>query len=483
MGGLIAGAGIGAAAAAALRQRWKRSGGDSTDSVPDGSTSSIAGRSFLDHLAEAVRIPTVADGDHDEVFSRFRAFLATTYPRVHDELEREIIEGHSLLFTWPGSDPTADPVLLMAHQDVVPVEPGTEDDWEQPPFSGELADGYLWGRGTVDDKASLIGIFEAVESLLIEGFQPSATVYLAFGHDEEVDGTGAARTAAVLGDRGVRLRFVLDEGGFVTDGLLPGATTPIGLVGIGEKSSVNLVVRATEEGGHSSMPPPRSAIGKLATAITAIEDHPMPARVDVQHAFFAAVGPAISGAKGMVLSRPGRFRGTIERRFAATPATDALIRTTAAVTMVDGGVKENVLPQEATAIVNVRIMPGDTAEAVRDHFRAVVGDTATVEFHENDWIAGDPLPTSDPTAPDYIAIADLVRDTFPGTTVAPWILTGATDSRHFAPIADNVYRFVPVALDEDELAGIHGTGERMAIDGADAAVSFYRRLITTTLGG
>jgi carboxypeptidase PM20D1 len=234
--GFIAGAGLGAAAAAALRRRWSRSD-DQPPAVPSRPMGDAA-QAFLDHLAEAVRIPTVSseDGSLDAAtFARFRAFLASTYPRLHERLELETIGEHTLLFTWRGSEATAPPFMLMAHQDVVPVEPGTEEGWDRDPFSGERDGEYLWGRGTVDDKGALIGILEAVEGLLAEAFEPGPTIYLLLGHDEEVGGLrGAAVAADLLGGRGIRLSFVLDEGGAVVSGMVPGVAVPLGLVGVGE---------------------------------------------------------------------------------------------------------------------------------------------------------------------------------------------------------------------------------------------------------
>lgn len=475
--GIIAGVGVGAAAAATLRRRW--SGGREAGEVPTTAVAPAAdGTAFLEHLAAAVRIPTMSseDGFDPEPFTQFAAFLAQTYPLVHRSLHLEVVGGHTLFFTWEGSDPTTSPILLMAHQDVVPVEEGTEDDWEKPPFSGEVADGFLWGRGTLDDKGSLIAILEAVEALLGEGFTPASTVHLLFGHDEEVGGArGAAVVAEMLGERGVRLRFVLDEGGAVVSDLMPGVP-PLGLIGIGEKASLDLEISASGEGGHSSMPPPHTAVGRVAAAVKAIEDNPMPTRLGPQREFFEVLASVSRGPRRWMLSRLEITGKLIERLLTRSHETNALIRTTAAATVIRGGVKSNVLPQEASAIVNFRILPGDTATGVIDHVRSVVGDEVRVraiDFGKS----SDPAPPSSTDTEGFHLIASTVGEVFPRATPTPWILLGATDSRYFTPIADGVYRFAPFQVTTEDLGRVHGTGERVRVADAAAAVSFYRTLL------
>lgn len=481
--GLIAGAGLGAAAAVALRRRWSGSEepAEISSTPPPRGEPGEAGVRFLAHLSEAVRIPTVAYEETERVdfaaFARLRDFLARTYPLAHDRLDIETVAGHSLLFTWPGSDPAADPFLLMAHQDVVPVEEGTERGWELPPFAGERDEYHLYGRGSLDDKGSLIAILEAVEGLLEEGYSPVATVYLAFGHDEEAGGTGAEAVAALLSDRGVRLSFVLDEGGAVAIDFFPGVDVPVALVGIGEKGYVNVEVSARGQGGHSSAPPDHTAVGLVAAAVKAIEDHPMPARLDAQAGLLRVLGELVPGAKSMPLKRPDVFGALVERRLAASPTTNALIRTTGAATVMTGGVKPNVLPQQATAIVNFRVMPGDSVAAVLDHVRGVVGPGVTVAVAESSFSA-DPPRLADPDSAAFRLVAELAGEVLGVSSTAPWILTGATDSRHFVPLADQVLRFVPFTATADDFKRFHGTGERIRLADADAAVGFYRELIS-----
>ena len=422
------------------------------------------------------------DGVDADVFGAFRAMLERAYPLVHSRLTRELIGAHSLLFTWRGTDSTAAPFLVMAHQDVVPVEPGTEANWEHPPFSGAIADGFLWGRGSIDDKASLIGILEGIESLLAEGFTPGPTVYVFLGHDEEVGGErGAAVVAARFGERAERLAFVLDEGGAVVSGLLPGVP-PLALVGIGEKASLDVEITAVGEGGHSSMPPVHTAVGLLSAAVRAIEENPMRPHLGAQRSFFEAVAGSMRGPRAMLLRNLEWTGSVVTRMLARSPRTNALIRTTAAATVIRGGVKSNILPQEATAIINFRILPGDSASGVLDHVRSVVGDGIRVRAIDFG-ATSDPAPLSTTESSAYHLISRTVTEVFPGVTVAPWILLGATDSRYFTPVADGVYRFTPFTAEMSDLSRIHGTGERFAAADAAPAVEFYRRLFLRAGGG
>lgn len=480
--GLAAGVGVAAAAAVALRRRWRGGEGAAPDIV-SGEPSSPSARAFLEHLAAAVRIPTITtdDGFDAAGFEAFRRFLATTYPLVHSRLDLETVGSHTLVFTWTGRDSTLAPILLMAHQDVVPVEDGTDADWEVGAFSGEVVGGHLWGRGTLDDKGSLIGILEAVEALLATGHRPDRSIVFLFGHDEEIGGRdGAAVVARLFQERGVHFSFVLDEGGAVVADALPGLP-PLALVGVGEKTSVDVEIHATGEGGHSSMPPRHTAVGRVAAAVAAIEARPMPSRIEAQRAFFEVIAGLLRGPRAALLRNP-RFGRIVERRFSRQPHTNALIRTTAAATVIRGGVKSNVLPQEATAIVNFRVIPGDTVADVLDHVRSVVGDGVRVRAVGFGTVQ-DPAHPSGTDTEGWEVIGAAVREVFPEATVAPWILGGATDSRYFVPLADGVYRFAPFRLSAADLGRVHGTGERIAVGAAGPAVAFYRELLVRAGGG
>ncbi len=480
--GLVAGAGVGAAAASALRRRWGRKEDKGVESASPGP----AAEAFLDHLAAAVRIPTVSYEELERIdyarFEEFRDFLASTYPQTFDRLDVEPIAGHSLLLRWDGTDPGVPPVLLMSHYDVVPVEEGTEEEWEHPPFAAERGGEHLWGRGVLDDKGAVIGVLEAVEALLNDGFRPDTTLYLSIGHDEEIGGrSGAAAAAATLQERGVHFDFVLDEGGAVVEDFLPGASGAVALLGIGEKGYVNVQISAGGAGGHSSTPPEHTAIGRVAAAVAALEASPMPARLEVQRGLFAVMAKVLPGFAGIALRRPEWFGSAVEKKLSAAPQTNALIRTTGAVTVIEGGLKANVLPQHAAALVNYRILPGDTVESVLAHVRSVVGSDVEVTAEDGGFTT-DPSPLSDTESASFRLLASTIEDVFPDARTAPWILMGATDSRYMVPLADNVYRFAPFRMTPVDMGRIHGTGERIRLADAGPAVTFYARLIRRATG-
>ena len=440
----------------------------------------IDGQAFLDHLAEAIRTPTVSQEDRErndpgDVLA-IHAFLRETYPLVHERCLVETVTDLSLLFTWQGTDTEADPIVLMAHMDVVPVEPGTEDDWDQDPFGGTTVDGELWGRGSLDDKGPLIAMMEAVEHLLESGFVPSRTVNIALGHDEEIGGLeGAKQTAELLSERGIRPWFVVDEGGWVLDEIPPLTNEPVALVGTAEKGYLNLELIAVGEGGHSSIPPKSTAIGKLAAAIERLEANPLPAHIEVLKSQFAALAPRMDRWLRLLLTNLWLFGPIVSRVLIRWPQTAASIRTTTAVTMVSGGVKPNVLPQEASAVVNFRIVPGDSTESVIAHVEKIIGsDVSAAPFGE---LRAEPTRFSSTESAAWAVLRRSIEETFPDAAVAPWVTSGATDSRHLRDFAGDVYRFNGFTGDLESLTRIHGTGERMRTSDAESAVSFFCRLI------
>lgn len=433
------------------------------------------------HLAQALRFPTISHEDpaafDSRMFSLLHAYLRQSYPRAHSELELEVVGPASLLYTWKGEEPGLPPVVLMAHQDVVPIEPGTEEEWSHRPFGGELADGYIWGRGAMDDKGSLIGILEAVEALLARGFRPKRTVYLVLGHDEEVGGeAGAAAAAELLKSRGARPFLVLDEGGAIVEGFLPGLDRPLAVVGVAEKGAASFDIEVKAEGGHSSMPPRQTAIGILSRALVRLEDNPLPG--GIQGPFrdmLLTVGREMPFSRRLVLANLWLFGPLVERQLSRVPAADSMMRTSTAVTIVEGGVKENVLPSRATAVVNFRIAPGDTVEGVLDHARRVIADprVSVVEA----WETREPSPVSPTDSEGYRLIERTIRQIFPEAIVAPYLLPGGTDSRHFTALTRDVYRFGAIRVGSDDLRRTHGTNERLSVDVLVQMVAFYMQLL------
>jgi carboxypeptidase PM20D1 len=440
----------------------------------------VDGDAFLEHLGQAVRLSTVVFEDRSQNdpadITAFHEFLRDAYPLTHQTCAVETINELSLLYTWEGSDPQAEPMVLMAHMDVVPIEPGTEGDWTHGPFSGELADGHLWGRGVLDDKGPLIAMIEAVEHLIAAGFEPTRTIHLAFGHDEELGGAqGGREVAATLRDRGVRPWLVLDEFGIVADSLPPLSKSPVALVKVAEKGYLNVKLTARTAGGHSSEPPASTAVGQIGAAVHRLETHPLPARVGVLGPFFAALTPVMDPKIAAVLNNLRITGPIVAKLLGAKQETNSMIRTSTAVTMVSGGVKPNVLPQEAWAVVNFRILPGDSAESVLAHVHDVVGPGIGIEpFGE---MRSEPSPSSSTDSEAWAGLRRTIEETFPDSTVAPWIMPGATDSRFYMPFAGDVYGFGPFTTDMSEVRGVHGTDEAMRAADADGAVSFFCRLL------
>jgi carboxypeptidase PM20D1 len=437
-------------------------------------------------LAGAVRIRTVSVETPSEESRRelpvLHAYLETSFPRAHAVLRRELVNDYSLLYTWTGRDSTAKPIVLMAHQDVVPIAPGSEAQWHAGPFSGEIRDGFVWGRGAWDDKGNLMAILEAVEALAAAGFAPERTVYLAFGHDEENGGTGAQAIAALFRQRGVHPGFVLDEGLLIADGIIPGLDAPVALIGIAEKGWATVRLTATAVPGHSSMPGRQTAIGSLADALHRLDREPFPAAVrGVSAQMFETLAPDMHGVNKIALTNLWLLGPLVRWQLAQSPSTDALQRTTQAITVIRGGDKENVLPASADALVNFRLLPGETVAGVLEHVRDAVRDSSVhVEVLPG---AREASSVSSVDSPAYGMIARAARAVAPGVLVAPGLLVGATDSRSMVGIADDVYRFSPVRAGPEDLARFHGTDERISVDNYAELIRFYETLITDAASG
>jgi carboxypeptidase PM20D1 len=436
-------------------------------------------------LGAAVRFRTIAsreDADANAAeFDGLHALMQASFPKAHALLRREAIGKLGLVYTWLGADPKAPAFALMAHQDVVPVASGTEGDWQQPPFSGAVKDGFVWGRGSWDDKGNLMSIMEAVELLAAAGFQPRQTIYLIFGQDEEVrDSRGADAIAKVFAERGIHLQFVLDEGLLITEGVVAGLDRPAALVGVAEKGVLSVRLTANATAGHSSMPPPQAgqtAIGMMSVALARLEAAQMPASIrGLSRETFETIAPEMSGLNRVFLSNLWLFGPLVERQLEKAASTNAALRTTTALTVVDAGNADNVLPGRATATVNFRLLPGDSSDAVLEHVTQVV---ANPSMHVEK-AAGvlEASRTARIDAPGYRLITRTLRQLHPDTIVAPGLMIGATDSRHFENVADDIYKFSPVRAKAEDLKRFHGTNERISTDNYVELIQFYHQLIS-----
>lgn len=447
----------------------------------------VDGAAAAGRLAAAVRFKTIASAEDADAsgaeFTGLQTLLQTSFPKAHAVLQREVIGKYGLVYTWPGSDPKAAAIGLMAHQDVVPIAPGTEGDWQQPPFSGAVKDGFVWGRGSWDDKGNLMSIMEAVELLAASGFKPRQTIYLIFGNDEEVGGPrGAQQVAKLFKERGIRLEFVLDEGLLITQGLLAGLEKPAALIGVAEKGYLSVQLSATATPGHSSMPPPQaetSAIGMLSATLARLEDQQMPLAIrGLSQEMFETLAPEMSGANRVFLSNLWLFKPIIEAQLKKGASTNATLRTTTALTVFNAGNADNVLPGRANATVNFRILPGDSTDSMVAHVNQIANNPAI----KVEKMAGysEPSKVAATDASGYKLINKTLRQLHPDVVVAPGLMIAATDSRWFDGVADSVYKFSPVRAKPDDLKRFHGTNERISIDNYVELIQFYHQLIANS---
>lgn len=467
------------AVARTLALRPQTTASSAPEPLPVDATAAIA------RFAGAIRIPTISEPEqapNQAALAAFRAYLQTSFPRVHATLQREIVGDGALLYTWKGSDPSLSPMLLMGHMDVVPVEPGTESRWTHPPYSGQVADGYVWGRGAMDDKAAVMSLMEAAEALLARGFTPRRTILFAFGDDEENDGNGAVAIVALLKSRNIHPEFVMDEGGSVVRGMLSGVRGDVAMVGIAEKGIVSLQLTSHAAGGHSSRPPKQTAIGILSKAIVRLEAHQMPARMSpVTAEMFDALAPQMSFRQRFLFANRWLFQPLLVRSLAASSSSSPMVRTTTAVTIIHGGVKDNVLPSQAVAVVNYRILPGDTVNSVIAHTRDTIADPR-VDVSIYPASVDNPRAISPTRGPEFALLRRTIQSYFPDTAVVPYLLVARTDSVQYYAVTPNVYRFFPGVRVETDMERVHGTNERMATAEYLKAVQFMARLMQSGAG-
>ncbi|WP_062390106.1 M20/M25/M40 family metallo-hydrolase [Demequina iriomotensis] len=439
-----------------------------------------------ERLAALIRIPTVTPrdaGPHDEATAaRFAALhdaLRTFYPRVFSH-DVESIGRAGLLLRVPGAA-AGRPVVLMAHQDVVPVpQDWATEGWEHEPFAGAIVDGWVHGRGALDDKGALVVMLEAVESLLDEGWAPAHDLYLLMGADEESYGACATEAAALLGERGIVPWLVLDEGGAVATGAFPGFDGEAAVIGVSEKGIVDVRLTVEGLGGHASTPPRESAPGILANALARIEAHPHPAAVnDVSVEMLELVGGRVKGPLGALLRRASSLRGVLARVMPRlSPELAAMVRTTVAITQLEGSPAHNVLATRATAVLNLRIAVGSSVAEAVAHVRAVVRDPRVTVEPE---LPSEPSPVS-PRGDDarWAAMLEAVGASYPEALAIPYVMLAASDSRHLAPMSGATYRFAPLRMSRPQREAVHGPNEKVEIESLGRGVAFYRALLTSS---
>lgn len=431
----------------------------------------------VQNLAKAISFRTISYEDFSltdtSQFLNFHAFIDSTYPMIFGHLEKEIHGKNALLYKWQGKNTQLKPLVLLAHQDVIPV---VEENWGKGPFSGEIDSEFIWGRGTLDDKGSLISILEAIENLLGEGIVPERTVYLAFGDDEEVNGSGARAIAATLKERGVEAEMVIDEGMVITSGVVPMISEPVALIGTSEKGYLSVEITSKFTGGHSSMPQSETAISVLSKAIIAItENQSSPEFTTPVKNFLSYIGPEIPWPARIVFANQWLLGGVLKSIYTGSGPGNAFVRTTTAPTLLKAGIKDNVLPTEATATVNFRLLPGDSSEKIIQRLNKVINDERiSVKALEN---SKEPAKVSPTDCKAFNVLNKTIKQSFKNTYVAPTLMTGSSDSYYYSEVSPNVFRFAPYQITQDNIDLIHNDNERISIENYKSMINFYYRLV------
>lgn len=453
-----------------------------------GETLAIDAPGALERFRQSITYPTISHENPAEfdsaTFQAFNEFLLASFPAVYENLELKRINEFGLLFSWKGSNPSLAPGLLMGHYDVVPVEQNSLAEWKAAPFDGAMAGNSIVGRGTIDDKNNVMAILEAVSFLLNQDFVPERPLYLAFGHDEEVGGEfGAQAMAAYLEEQGVSLDYVLDEGGIIKKDGITGFENPIALIGIAEKGYVSLRLTVNAPGGHSSMPEKETSINILANALHKLSNNPFPSKLKgAPSIMFDYLGPEMGFGQRMVFANLWLLRPILENIMSKSASSNATIRTTMVPTIFHAGVKDNVIPTEASVVINFRIIPGETIESVQQYVQNILADERiTIAIEKNFGV--NPSKVSDLESAVFEKLNKSIKRYYPEAVVSPYIVVGATDSRHFGGLSDNVFRFSPVLLDNAGLKTMHGINEQIEKEVYLKSISFYADWIKSSTTG
>ncbi len=436
---------------------------------------------IAEKLSTLVKFRTVSsyrpEEEDDASFAAFIGALPGLFPAVHAALERTLVGPRGIVYRWQGKNASLQPAIFCAHFDVVPAL--ESDPWTEPPFSGAIKDGYVWGRGTQDIKVQIACILESAEALVTRGFMPERTLYFAFGGDEEVGGRrGAGAISTWFSEQNVHASWLIDEGSPVGQGMIGFVQRSIALIGIAEKGYADIVVEVPGQGGHASMPPRHTALGALAHALARIEDRPFPLKLTkTTDQFLAALAPHAKPPYRQIFALRHILGPLILRAFSAAPSTNAMVRTTCAATMAQASPKENVLPNLAHAVVNVRILPGATIAEVIDRLNALVapyGAKVYAKFPEH---VVEPSTESSTSSEGWKSIVSAIAEAFPDAVPAPFLFTAGTDTKHYRGITNDIYRFQPLVQTQEDLAAVHNVNEKVSIENLERCVGFYKALM------
>jgi carboxypeptidase PM20D1 len=430
------------------------------------------------HMSQAIQIKTETPNDAYEfdtaTFFAYRKFLEKSYPLVHKNLPRTIIDSFNYVYEWKGTDTSILPMVLMAHYDVVPVEASAVKLWHAVPYGGEIKDGYIWGRGVLDDKSSMISILEAAEMQLAKGFQPKQTILLCFGADEESSGNGATAVVKYFKSKNRRFDMVVDEGGEISTEEMKDVKRPIASIGVGEKGYVTLILTAQKAGGHSSIPAESTAIDILSKGLYKLRKKQMPAKLTPP---ISAYLDRVSGytenfIKKVELSNMWLFEKQVLDNLSEAPTSNALVRTTIVPTIVNSGVRDNVIPTFATAYVNSRILPGETQKDVYNFVEKAIKDTnIKITYYHN--YSSLPSSTTDIHSKAFKRVEKAIYSVVEDVIVAPMLMVGASDSRNYREVSDGVINFTPIT----NAKGYHGIDERLLVTDYQKCINFYTLLI------
>lgn len=435
----------------------------------------------IDRLSQSIQHQTISLEDtseiHYEAYDQFISFLEKSYPNAHNQIERQRIGDYSLLYKWEGSNPDLKPAMMMGHYDVVPVKSGADTLWQYAPFKGEVAEGYVWGRGALDDKGGIMSIMEALEYLTRQDFQPERTFYIALHHDEEVGGVrGAKKIAEHMEQEGIELAYLVDEGLPIAEEILDNVNVPLAMIGVASKGSINIELTYNQVGGHSSMPPRSSVIGTLSNAVNRIERRPMKAsyRGLIVETFEPLI-PYMTFTQRLAFNNTWLFRPIIKRKLSNNATTNAALRTTAAKTIFEAGFKENVLPVDGRVIINFRIHPNDTIDDVVEYVRRRINnDNINVKALDR---ARNPSPVSNTKAAPYKMLKQTIEESFSQILVSPALFIAASDARHFHDLTSNIYRFRPIRARHEDRSRLHGIDERISTENYLEMIRFQIKLI------
>jgi carboxypeptidase PM20D1 len=437
----------------------------------------------IEHLCQVLRCKTLSESEdeasHVLAFEQLHTALATNYPEIFKALKVRKFGKFALLLEWEGRDKSLLPMLYIAHQDVVPVPTEEEKNWQYPPFSGTKADGYICGRGALDMKSTLVAILEAVEQLLLSAFQPQRTLYIYLGDDEEIGGATAKTVAEWMQSENIQLEYILDEGGLILERMMPELNVPIAFIGIGQKGMLNLELTVHGESGHSSKPLPRTPIDILSEALVKLKKNEPPVHYDsLVFPLLQQLAPHMPWGKRFVLSLLRPFKALLSRKLVKNPLMNAWLRTTTAPTIFQSGFKTNVLPEVATAVVNFRLYPNDTPDQIIDHVKKVIKNPE-VSLRVLDAFAAPKLSSTE--SDHFKTLEKTIRNTNDeAILVAPALIIGGTDGRHFRGLTRNIYHFQYMQGTMDDFKGYHGINERISIQNFLKSIHFYHEMIINT---